>query len=356
MAENDRTKPRGRAVRAVGSRAPAVVPAVDAVLLRGLTGPVLVALVLLGAVGLLLEAGTVLARAAVIPPVHGLLGVMLGLLPAVLELALPLAFLTGLVVVLGRWHDDGTWIALRACGVGGHRLLRPASAGALLCGLLLLGASHLLAPVGRRVAAAQLVRACSELTPQPGGFLPLGGAMLHRPVSGGLLLSLGEVVIVAREGTLAPRAGGLLLRLHEGEALLGAPGGAVLRFEAAEVPLALDSGHRRVELVERSDTELRDLARRRTELGRDASYERLILLKRTSLALAVLLLPLVALPLALRWGGRAAPVLGVVLLLWVLIRVGDGACAWLGPWAAAALPLAGLVAAALALWAGWRDR
>ncbi|MFH1469974.1 MAG: LptF/LptG family permease [Pseudomonadota bacterium] len=328
----------------------------SALLLRGLLGPTGVALVLVAGAGLLLEAGAALAGAAVLPSPGVAGGLLLGLLPAVLELALPIAFLTGLVVALGRWHDDGTWIALRACGMGGHRLLRPATLCALAVALPLLLLSHGLAPAGRRAAASRLAQACSELTLPPGGFLPLGGATLFRPPSGGVVAAFGEGLLIAVEGGLTPRAGGVLLRLGPGEALPAGPGGPVLRFESAHIPLALGTATRRIELVERTDAELQALATRREAAGRDPGYARLILLKRSSMALAVLLLPGVALPLALRWGGRAMPVLGVALLLWSLVRLGDGLVAHLGAWSAAGLPLLGLAALSVTLWAGWRDR
>jgi lipopolysaccharide export LptBFGC system permease protein LptF len=321
-----------------------------------MVGPLGVALALITGGGLLLQGGAALAGATVLPSMSAIVGVLGGLVPAALELALPLAFLVGLVVALGRWHEDGTWTALRACGVGGRLLLRPALLCALGVALLLATLGHGVVPAGRRAASARLVRACAEVTLPPGGFLPLAGAMLHRPPSGGLAASLGDGFLSAEDGRLEPRDGGVLLQLGRGEALLGGAGAPTLRFEAAAVPLALRASSRRVELAERTDAELRALVRRRAASGQDAAYPRLILLKRSSLAVALLLLPAVVLPMALRWGGRVLPVVGVALFTWSLVRVGDGLAALIGAWPAAALPLLGLAGVAAALWAGWRDR
>jgi len=297
----------------------------------------------------------VLLRAAVLPAPADLARLALDLTPAVLDLTLPLALLGGLLVALGRWRDDGTWIALRACGTRGRRILGPALAAAAVCAGLLLITGHALAPAGRRHAAGLLAAACAAAELAPGGFLPLGGATLHRPTGGGLLLATEGAVVIARDGALEPRDGGLLLRLGAGDAVGEAFRGGSLGFASAEIPLPLPAPARRVEHAERADRELAALVERMEARGREAPRERLALLKRSSLPLAALLLPLVAVPLALRRGRDVPAALLVVLGQWVLVRTGDAACGLIGPWAAAALPPAGLLTLAVALWARWED-
>jgi lipopolysaccharide export LptBFGC system permease protein LptF len=319
-------------------------------------GPLGVALALLTGVGLLVQVGAALASAAAFPPVTAAAAVVGWLAPAALELALPLAFLVGWVVALGRWRDDGTWIALCTCGVPGRRLLRPAFFGALGLALPLAVLSHGLAPAGRRAAAARLVQACSEVELPPGGFLSLAGATLHRPLSGGVVVLLREGLLSSGRGNLEPRSGGVLLRLGPGEALPGGPKAPTMRFEEALIPIPLSVVPRRIELTERSDAELRALVQQRAAAGQNDGFPSLILLKRSSQAFALLLLPAVALPLALRWRGRALPVLGIALFTWTLVRTGDGLVTRIGAWPAAALPVLGLLGLATVLWAGWRDR
>jgi lipopolysaccharide export LptBFGC system permease protein LptF len=324
--------------------------------LRSVLGPSLVALVLLAMTGLALQAATLLLGSAVMPSLGDTLRILLALLPAAMELALPIAFLVGLAVGYGRWHGDGTWTALRASGVAARGLL-PA---ALLLGVVLAGAlawtTHQLAPEGRRGAARAVTRAASAAELVPGRFLSVGDTVLTEPPQGGLLLAHDEVRLYARRGALLPRDGGLLLELEGGQALGPWEHGLQLSFERASIPLPRAGGGRRVELAERSGAELAELVRRMDSKGKDASYEHAVLLKRSTLPLAALLLPLIALPLGLRWGGRPGGILGVAVGYWVLLRLGDAATSTLGPHLSACLPALGLALVAVVLWASWRDR
>ncbi len=324
--------------------------------LRSVLGPSLVALVLLALSGLALQAASLLLGSAVMPSLTDTLWLVLALLPSALELALPVAFLVGLAVGYGRWHGDGTWTALRASGVSGRGLLLPSLLlSAALAGVLAL-TTHQLAPEGRRAASRALARAASAAELVPGRFLSVGETVLTEPPQGGLLLAQGEARLYARRGTLLPRDGGLLLELQEGQVLGPPEQGLLLSFEHASIPLPHPGGGRRVELAERSDAELAELVRRMRNRDKDASYEQSVLLKRSTLPLAALLLPLIALPLGLRWGGRPTGILGVVVGYWSLLRLGDAATSALGPHLSACLPALGLALAAAVLWASWRDR
>jgi hypothetical protein len=166
----------------------------------------------------------------------------------------------------------------------------------------------------------------------------------------------------ASGAALVTRGGVLGLRLDAGRAIFAAPGATgdaneapVARFGEAWFPISGPSMVRRVELDERSDADLLRLARRREAAGRDASYERTLLYKRTTHALECLLLPLLALPLGLARRGRPYEILVVVVGWWALLRLGDRLCPILGPGLASALPLLGLLLAVGVLWATWRD-
>jgi len=325
-------------------------------LLGSLAGPSLVALALLTAAGCLLQLAAALLGSAALPSWPALLRLTADLLPAVLELGLPLAIFAGALVGFGRWREDGTWTGLRAIGLPGRRLLGPSLllGGALAVVLVLLG--HGLAPAGRRAAARTLAESAGALELVPGHFLAVGDAVLHRPEGGGLLVALGDLVAVAREHRIEPRSDGVLLRLADGRAALGAPGGGSLGFREAAFPLPSGSPGRRVELAERSDAELRALAASQQRNGKDSAYTSLILLKRSMLPIVALWLPLLACPMGLRWGARPWMGLSVVLGLWTLIRAGDACCRWTGAWAAAALPLLGLGVCAALVWLRWEDR
>jgi LPS export ABC transporter permease LptG/LPS export ABC transporter permease LptF len=64
-----------------------------------------------------------------------LLRVMPTLLPSALALTIPMALLVGLLIALGRLSEDREWVALQACGVSVHRLLRPVTILAVLAWL-----------------------------------------------------------------------------------------------------------------------------------------------------------------------------------------------------------------------------
>ncbi len=323
---------------------------------RSLLGPSAAALVLLLVAGLLLQLSGLLLGSALIPG-PGLLSLLVpALAPSALELALPVAFLVGLMAGYGRWHAEGTWIALRAAGLGGRRLVLPALIPAALVALLLATSTHLLAPAGRRAAARGLADAASAMELVPGRFVQAGEALLLRGDDGALLVASDRAASTARSGTLISREGGLLLRLEHGRIHGLSDQPLELDFATAEIPIPVTTSGRRVELAERSSAELAALVERMRGRGRDASYEHCVLLKRSTLPLVPLLLPLLALPLALRWGGRPSHSLLVVLGYWSLLRLGDLACHSIGAPLAACLPLLGLGLAAALLWLRWRDR
>jgi len=58
--------------------------------------------------------------------------IMLTLLPSALGLTIPMSFLVGLLIGLGRLSADRETVALQACGVSIYRLLRPVAAMAIL--------------------------------------------------------------------------------------------------------------------------------------------------------------------------------------------------------------------------------
>src|SRR5437016_10556164 len=98
----------------------------DRYLIRETLGPFFMALglftFLLAVMPMLREASLLLSKGVPLPTV-GLL--LLLLLPSSLAATIPMAFLTGLLMALGRLSGDRESVALLACGVSPLRLLRP---------------------------------------------------------------------------------------------------------------------------------------------------------------------------------------------------------------------------------------
>ena len=99
---------------------------IDRYLLRAVLPPFLIALgvfTFLMAINPMLEyAQRLIAKGVPLPTVGVLL---LTLVPSSLSLTIPISFLTGLLIGLGRLSGDRESVALQACGVGPLRILRP---------------------------------------------------------------------------------------------------------------------------------------------------------------------------------------------------------------------------------------
>lgn len=311
-------------------------------------------------VGALLLVGQTLAQAALVPSARGLLAVSLGLLPAVVGVALPAGLLVGAIAAGRRWAEAGDALALQASGYGARRLLPAMLVLGALCGLLQAGLSHGLEPLGRAAARRALDGAAGDLALVAGQPVALGEALVVPGQARGgelsdLFVAADRVVVSAARGRLL--AGGAL-ELEQGSATR-LPGGAddegwSLSFARATLPLT--PRHRRVELVERSTADLYDLIGRMRANGRTASAEALALYKRSTLPLGAPLLALLGLPLGAR-GARPGPVTAITALCWwAAVRTCDQTVDALGAPLAAALPLIlASVAAALA-WLTWRER
>ena len=111
-----------------------------------------------------------------------ILGCFARLLPYLLSLALPMAFLVAILVTLGQLSEQGEVMALRASGFSFLDLTWPFLGMAVACSLLLLVLNHRAAPAGfhsfrkqYQVAAQQI----SKVELQPGSFLRLGPWKLY---------------------------------------------------------------------------------------------------------------------------------------------------------------------------------
>jgi len=109
----------------------------DLYILRELTPPTGLGLLLFTFILLLqqitLLTGALIAKSA--PPAT-IARIFIYLLPSMLAVTIPMAFLLGVLLAFGRLASDSEIIALRASGVSPSRLLRPVMAGAAVTGLL----------------------------------------------------------------------------------------------------------------------------------------------------------------------------------------------------------------------------
>jgi LPS export ABC transporter permease LptG/LPS export ABC transporter permease LptF len=115
------------------------VRTLDRYLIRQILPPFLIALgvftFILDIMPILDAASRFLAKGVSLPIVGTLL---FWLLPSALGLTLPMAFLTGLLIALGRLSGDREAMAMLACGVSPLRLFRPVLVAAIGAGLLTL--------------------------------------------------------------------------------------------------------------------------------------------------------------------------------------------------------------------------
>ena len=322
---------------------------------RDSLAPGFTSLALLMMTSLGLEAMALVIRSPIVPDPADFALALLALSPSLLPLLLPIALLLGLSVGLGRWWQDGTWSALRATGIAGRQLLGAALLLGLATAIVMLIVTHTAAPRGYRLVGEITSRAASRARLLPNHFLRLDDTVLLKRADGSLFVFDRDMAILS-QGQLRQGEGGLDLLLEHGVLLGPTDRPALVEFQQASLPLTFNPPDRRIQLIERGTPELTKLVTRMVANGKDASYEKTVLLKRWTLPAAAMLLPFLALPMGLRWGGRPSHSLMLVMAYWMLVRIGDASCGTLGATSASTLPLVGLSLGAVLLWARWPDR
>ncbi len=324
-----------------------------AVLLAAIAGGA--GLSLLALVGLAVQ--TLLAMPAA-PGVGSAALALAALLPGALELSAPVGLLLGALWVGRAWGERGQWLGLSAAGLPVRQVLGPV----LVLSLVATFAQRCW-PTSWRRGGAPMRRppwrglADFDLLPgQPVLWGPTGCCCRWRR-------AMRQAATRAsswprRPGDAGPAGrldaeAGLIL--EEGQLLLpgGAAAGWTLDFERATLPLP--AAKRRVELAERSSPHLVDLIGRMRTHGKTAAYERLVLWKRSTLAVAMPLLLLLGLALGAR--GRQPGRMGaaVTLCWWALTRMGDQLVTRLSAPGAALVPLLVLALATALVWRRWRS-
>ena len=140
-------------------------------------------------------------------------------LPWIVVLTLPMAFLLGVLIGVGRLSADSEVVALQACGLGPGALLRPALLAAAFLSALVFGIYNLVLPATNaelersmaRVAATSIVNVVAPRTfrePRPGILFFFDRLASDNRTFEGVFLKLGDEteppnrVIVARRGML----------------------------------------------------------------------------------------------------------------------------------------------------------
>lgn len=291
------------------------------------------------------------------------------LAPHFLVMAMPIAFLVGVLIGLGRLAEDRELLALSAAGVHPWVLLPvPLAVAALLAltGLLLGQSAEPRGLAGVRDYAGEMIRRNIQGDVKPGVFFedltrltlyaeqvdPLTHAWKHVLVNDDRDRAA-PLLVLADHGRLDAAPGvAVALQLSDGQVHRAAAQGedyALMRFQDADFEVGLDEDFFRKnafrsEKEELSYAELRDAAVRAPGEGRDPVPFLVSAARRLALPLAPLALCLVAVPLAARLR-RSARGMGFALaglsfaLYYVVARTGQqwGEAGRLAPWLAAQL-------------------
>ncbi|MGH9315927.1 MAG: LptF/LptG family permease [Thermoanaerobaculia bacterium] len=278
-------------------------------------------------------------------------------LPWIVVLTLPMAFLLGVLIGVGRLAGDSELVALRACGVGPEGLYRPVLGAAaclsvmvfLFYNLVLPKANEALSVSMARVAATSIVNVVAPRTfreVRPGLILFFERTAADGRSLEGVLLKLGEEeerdnrLIVARRGQLTLEGDRLWLdlfssTLHEYDTA-DPSRYRTNRNDAQRILVAGDIGtsvaaqvsHQKA-LRSQSLTELLETARRtRTNFPENFRLAWVEIHKKFSIPFACFAFAVIGIPLAerSRRGGRGsgfAISLAVIVGYYVLLSTGE---------------------------------
>ncbi|AKU91108.1 permease YjgP/YjgQ family protein [Vulgatibacter incomptus] len=188
-------------------------------------------------------------------------GVLVYLVPSLLSFAMPVAFLLGVLIGLGRLADDRELVALEATGHGnGMLLVTPVALGVFLTAVMLVITTWA-SPVSLKRAQglmADLIRRNLANGVQPGVFyedlsnLTVFAADVDKKTGalGNVLVedareSGSPILVLARKGRIQAKdpSGAMVLHLEDGDLHRGQPKGggyAVGTFAKAEVAVNMD--------------------------------------------------------------------------------------------------------------------
>jgi lipopolysaccharide export system permease protein len=248
------------------------------------------------------------------------------ILPAFLEVTVPMALLLAVLVAFGRLSSDSEVIALRASGIGLYRLLRPIASFAVIVFFITLGLSVYARPWGNsllRSGIYEMVKARASAGIKPRVFNDeFSGLVIYvdqiEPPGNhlyGILISdtrdpRMRNTVYARSGSVFTREESqtLTLRLFDGgmfTASAKANGYQGTRFSTYDITLdlqlALDEIHSRPkEPTEMTFDELRRTIEQKRSEGDPSYVERVELHRKFSIAFACLVFAAVGVPLGIQ--------------------------------------------------------
>ncbi len=247
------------------------------------------------------------------------------LLPYLLSLSLPMAYLVGLMLCLGHLSEDGELLALRASGFGYREVLAPFFVVSLALCASLLALNHRVSPDGLRsfknrfsAALAQV----SELDPEPRAFMELGDWKLfaedvdksRAALRGVRLFRQGPnaLQVSARGGRYSVKRGeGITLELEDGELSRANPKDparamvAQFRRYRVLIPTGAQAAMRRSpDIQERNTPELRRMLASGALADRDVRETRTEIALRSAIAVSPFVFFWIGCPLGMRFEKR----------------------------------------------------
>lgn len=276
------------------------------------------------------------------------------ILPAFLEVTVPMALLLAVLICFGRLSFDSEIIALQASGVSLYRLVLPVAAFALLTAMGTLGLSAYARPWGNahlRKGLYEVLKARASAGIKPQIFnddfsdLVIYVDQIEPPGNNlrGVLISdirdaSQQNVVFANRGTLVANESNrsLTLRLEDGNiytASTGSPTYQDTRFATYDITLDLDLAMARAapkqkDVSEMTIGELRVSIAEKTALSRPSLIERIELHRKLSIPFACLVFAAFGVPLGIRrsrsvhsWGFGIS--LALIFMYYLLLTLGQ---------------------------------
>ncbi len=301
-----------------------------------------------------------------------IIGCFARLLPFILALALPMAFLVSILLSFGDFAQGSEIMAMRSCGLSFWDIVWPFFVVTVLLSGTLLYLNHKASPEGYHAFRKQYLRASSHINHidlEPGSFLILGNWKLYATgvekktgrMENVYLVDISktrDLRIVAPKGRLTVQKGlGAKLILKEGSIFFPNPDPTKLtvghfKTYQVDIPLAEETGVSSMDIPEmNSRTLIERIHDPKTTLAHQREY-RVELAVRSAEALSPLIFFLLSVPIGVSLGrdSRAkgfALSLGILFAFYGLLSLGIGMgrrnpkLSNIAPWGADA---AGLVA------------
>lgn len=276
------------------------------------------------------------------------------ILPAFLEVTVPMALLLAILVCFGRLSFDSELIALQASGISLYRLMLPVAVFAIFTALGTLGLSAFARPWGNahlRLGLYEVLKARASAGIRPQVFnddfsnLVIYVDRIEPPGNHlrGVLISdirdpSQQNVVFATRGTVIAneRSRALTLRLEDGNVYTASTGSRTYqdtRFSTYDITLDLDLAMARAapkqkDVSEMSIGELKASIEEKTRQDRPTLIERIELHRKLSIPFACLVFAAFGLPLGIRrsrsvhsWGFGVS--LALIFLYYLLLTLGQ---------------------------------